>query len=53
MARIVAQSGSGSDIGSMASNWTNIKHWYKVKEDAGVNISRLAEKKLFLQLKKK
>lgn len=44
MARIVAQSGSGSDIGSMASNWTNIKHWYKVKEDAGVNISRLAEK---------
>lgn len=44
MAKIIAQSGSGSDIGNMASNWTNIKHWYKVKEDAGVNISRLAEK---------
>lgn len=42
MARIIAQ--SGADIGGMASNWTNIKHWYKVKEDAGVNISRLAEK---------
>ena len=27
MARIVAQSGSGSDIGNMARNWTNIKHW--------------------------
>lgn len=44
MAKIIAQSGSASDIGNMASNWTNIKHWYKVKEDAGVNISRLAEK---------
>lgn len=41
IAKILAQSGSGKDIGDMANNWTNIKHWFKSKEDAGTEIQKL------------
>jgi hypothetical protein len=43
VARILAQSGSGNDIGELSNNWLDIKHWYKDKEDASVRISRLID----------
>ena len=44
IAKILAQSGSGKDIGDMADNWTNIKHWFQCKEDAGSEIQKLTTK---------
>ena len=41
MARVLAQSASGQDIGALAGGWVNIKHWYKTKEDASIEIDRL------------
>lgn len=41
MARILAQSASGQDIGALAGGWVNIKHWYKTKEEASIGIDRL------------
>lgn len=41
MARVLAQSSSGQDIGALAGGWVNIKHWYKTKEDASIEIDRL------------
>ena len=41
MARILAQSASGQDIGALAGGWVNIKHWYKTKEEASIEIDRL------------
>lgn len=43
VARILAQSGSGNDIGELANNWLDIKHWYKDKEDVSVRMSRLID----------
>lgn len=44
MAQILAQSHTGNDIGSMACNWTNIKHWFTDKESKSVEIDRLTTK---------
>lgn len=41
MARVLAQSSSGQDIGALAGGWVNIKHWYKTKEEASIEIDRL------------
>jgi len=41
MARVLSQSSSGQDIGQLANSWVNIKHWYKSKEDASIEIDRL------------
>lgn len=44
MAQILAQSNTGTDIGSMVSNWTNIKHWFADKETISVEIDRITTK---------
>ena len=46
MARVLSQSSSGKDIGALASSWVNIKHWYKSKEDASIEIERVTTKVL-------
>lgn len=46
IAQILAQSHTGNDIGSMANNWTNIKHWFTDKESTSVEIDRLTTKKI-------
>lgn len=52
MARILSQSASGHDIGELASSWINIKHWYKTREDASLEIERITSMKI-PELKKK
>ena len=43
IAEIVAQSASGEDVGAYLSLWTNIKNWYKNKEDAALDLKDLAK----------
>ena len=52
MARVLSQSASGHDIGELAGSWLNIKHWYKTREDASIEIERITSKRI-PELKKK
>ena len=40
---IVAQSASGEDVGAYLSLWTNIKNWYRNKENAALDLKDLAK----------
>ena len=44
MAQILAQSKTGNDVGSLASNWQSIKHWFADKESTSVEIDRITTK---------